>query len=789
MTFACHECWAVFVRSEHLQRHMEGHMGMRPFSCGECTASFSRKDILVRHMQIHESPETPPAKQHRTPYVAQACLKCAKSKQRCDGQLPCGRCTSKRLQCSYPPSKSRRATQNTPGSVASQNQGLQNEANHTGFCDQPGLNQQLQSSTESDTTSLSYWPPSNNESMTGLSSQPSLAPDQNIGSVFGVYGDFEWSGPSDAGAFWGLETYLSLGAMPTLSSPSALESSQSLADATPNLQPPASSGPEVGRPETDKLAPRVTQTLESPHSSNGRLSDRSLSATNDCIDPDSDAWRAEDYCHVPRLSEDVYQEMIKHFARYNRDDEYWSIFTSSDFPPITHINTFIQVYFEEFHSLLPFLHKASFAPTKDQWILSLGVAAIGSIFSRVANSSVASFNLVELLRRAIHVQSERVRSSQPDISFVQAVLLNQLGMMFGPETTRIEAVPVTRALLETLCRKTACYTNFDAFCQPLDSENSGEDNWADWIKKESLRRLFYSVWILDCEYNCFWSGLGIVTIDCLQLPAPLHPKLWEAPSQETWKKHKTLHEPVPFGTVLSEFYRTRKIDSSDPFNTLLLIVGVKYHAERLNRAPIYLGILQDHAKTLPPSRLSGAVESLSHLLSMLIYSPVQELYAFSGWRVDTAQRAIVHAKLRTWIQSTSEARTALMHACNAWSMIRRSKTGAQHETMGFLVATLLIWAWIKLGNRPEVDDMDLLLTVRLDEGKDHIKEWINNNEERRLYLGGVGCLWDMGADRRLLQESTNTLDSFDWPAAHTIASILREHYRSFDQVATVSPTT
>lgn len=246
---------------------------------------------------------------------------------------------------------------------------------------------------------------------------------------------------------------------------------------------------------------------------------------------------------------------------------------------------------------------------------------------------------------------------------------------------------------------------------------------------------------------------------------------------------------MPFGSVLSEFYRTEKIDTSDPFSTLLLIVGVKYHAERLDRAPIYLGILQDHAKTLPPSRLSGAVESLSHLLSMFIYSPVQELYAFSGWRVDTAQRAIVHAKLRTWIQSKSEARTALVHACNAWSMIRRSKTGAQHETMGFLVATLLIWAWIELGNRPEVDDVDLLFTVRLDEGKDHMKEWINNSEDRRLYLGGVGCLWDRGAGRRLLHESTNTLDSFDWPAAQMVASILREHYRSFHQAATTSSTT
>ncbi|KAI1052656.1 hypothetical protein LB507_009793 [Fusarium sp. FIESC RH6] len=732
-------------------------------------------------MQIHEPSETLPAKQHRTPYVAQACLKCAKSKQRCDGQLPCGRCTTKQLECSYPLSKNRRASQKTQKSVASHDQGLQDETTYTGLSHQSGPTQQLETSTGPDITSLSYWPPSGSE----LSSHPAFAPDPNSGSAFDVFGDFECPGSSDIGAFWGVESFLSLGGMPSLSSPLTTPSSQvqtaipQLAAATKNTPPPATSEPEMDRLQSETPTPRFTQALRSPHSSNQGSIDGSVSAINDFIDQDSDAWRAEDYCHVPRLTDDMYQEMTKHFARYNRDDEYWSTFTSSDFPPITHINTFIQVYFEEFHSLLPFIHKPSFAPMKDQWILSLGVAAIGSIFSRATNSRVTSINLLELLRRSIHVQSERVRSSQPDISFLQAVLLNQLGMMFGPDNTRIEAVPITRALLETLCRKMACCTNFDGFSLPHENEKSGEDNWADWINKESLGRLFYSIWILDCEYSCFWSGLGIVTIDCLQLPAPFHPKLWEASCQETWKKHRAFYKPMSFGTVLSEFYRTEKIDTSDPFSTLLLTVGVKYQPERLNRTPIYLGILQDHAKTLPPSRLSSAVESLSHLLSMFIYSPVQDLYAFSGWRVNTTQKATVHAKLRTWIHSKSEARTALMHACNAWSMIRRSKTGAQHETMGFLVATLLIWAWIELGNRPQVDDVDLLLTVRLDEGKGHMKEWINNNEDRRLYLSGVGCLWDRGAGRRLLHESTNTLDNFDWPAAQIVASILREHYMSF----------
>ncbi|KAH7147319.1 hypothetical protein DER46DRAFT_514833 [Fusarium sp. MPI-SDFR-AT-0072] len=317
------------------------------------------------------------------------------------------------------------------------------------------------------------------------------------------------------------------------------------------------------------------------------------------------------------------------------------------------------------------------------------------------------------------------------------------------------------ALIGTLCRRMACYTSFDDFGRPLETENSGHDNWADWIKKESLWRLFYSVW----------------------LPAPSHPSLWEASCQETWQENQNMssHRPLPFRNVLFEFYRTRKILNSDPFNTLLMNIGVKYHAEKLHHAPIYLNILQEHATTLPPTKLSGAVESFSHLLSMFIYLPVRELYAFSGWRVSSSQRAINNTKLRTWIRSKSEARASLIHACNAWSMIRKRKTGAQHEAMGFLFAAVMIWAWIELGKRPEVADLNLLSTVRLDEGNDLLKAWITNNKDRRLYLGGVGCLWEEGASRRLVHESAKTLEGLDWPQGQVLASTLQEHYKSFHQ--------
>ncbi|KAF5962655.1 hypothetical protein FBULB1_13950 [Fusarium bulbicola] len=357
----------------------------------------------------------PQSKHRRTAYIAKACLQCAKSKQRCDGQLPCGRCTSKSLECSYPASKSRRASRNAQSSVTNQDQAVENPSTCQNLDNQSELStQQLDNSSETRIATFPCWPPSDMGSVIGLSSQPSQAPDQNLGSVLDELGDFQAFGFSHIGAFWGSDIYPALeDQSPGLSWPLAPQFSlpqamiHDLAGAAPaqDMLTPASCEPAVESLEKEAPAPSFTQTFRSPHSSSEESNiTADASARNQSINQESDAWRAEDYRHVPRLTEDVYQEMTKHFERYNRDDEYWSPFTSNSFPPITHINIFIQVYFEEFHSLLPFLHQATFAPTKDTWMLSLGVAAVGCVFSRATNSGTTVYNLHEFLRRAIHVQ-------------------------------------------------------------------------------------------------------------------------------------------------------------------------------------------------------------------------------------------------------------------------------------------------------------------------------------------------------------------------------------------------
>ncbi|KAI0149318.1 hypothetical protein BJ166DRAFT_602076 [Pestalotiopsis sp. NC0098] len=101
MKFECSKCPRSFQRREHLKRHRRIHDGTKRFACPTCSKRFARSDILHRHEFIHTAIPPDPAGVQRK----RACLECAKARERCTKGLPCSRCTSKTLQCTYPEAK------------------------------------------------------------------------------------------------------------------------------------------------------------------------------------------------------------------------------------------------------------------------------------------------------------------------------------------------------------------------------------------------------------------------------------------------------------------------------------------------------------------------------------------------------------------------------------------------------------------------------------------------------------------------------------------------------------
>ncbi|OGM49782.1 hypothetical protein ABOM_001551 [Aspergillus bombycis] len=269
-------------------------------------------------------------------------------------------------------------------------------------------------------------------------------------------------------------------------------------------------------------------------------------------------------------------------------------------------------------------------------------------------------------------------------------------------------------------------------------------------KSKSRLRLFYCSWVLDCQHNWFWALPITIPIEFLQFPMPSHESTWNASSSVEWQ-HSLRNDPgshpsAPLRERPSEPHRTRSPLQLGAFNTLLLAMGVYCDAPRLRHTILYMDLLRQYAEILPPTNLTRVALDHIHLASIFLYIPARELFAFSGWQVSAAQQAKIATKLEKWMHNQSEALVELQH-------------------------------------RHDSKESDYMPTVRLDRGSTDVTVWATSTAVKRLYLGGVGCLWDGTAIERLLRVTAGILEGgMAWPQAQVAAPALGQHYYSWQHM-------
>lgn len=132
-----------------------------------------------------------------------------------------------------------------------------------------------------------------------------------------------------------------------------------------------------------------------------RQMDAGLPAT-EATGVDHSILEIENFAHVGRLSFEKYEEIVENLEIHANQPIYQT-FGSPVLPSAEVMNSFIQLYFEHFHDTMPFIHKSSFDPSKEHWILVLAIAATGCRFSQVPRSDLYGLKLTELVRRSIMV--------------------------------------------------------------------------------------------------------------------------------------------------------------------------------------------------------------------------------------------------------------------------------------------------------------------------------------------------------------------------------------------------
>jgi hypothetical protein len=102
-----------------------------------------------------------------------------------------------------------------------------------------------------------------------------------------------------------------------------------------------------------------------------------------------------------QIPQSSYTEIIESFAYTCSATSHYAKFYDAAFPSRQMLSQCIQLYRDNFESILPFIHPATFDVSSSHWLLILAMAAVGSHYLEIENSEGFTVAIHEFLRRAI----------------------------------------------------------------------------------------------------------------------------------------------------------------------------------------------------------------------------------------------------------------------------------------------------------------------------------------------------------------------------------------------------
>ncbi|GME28027.1 Transcription factor [Neofusicoccum parvum] len=485
------------------------------------------------------------------------------------------------------------------------------------------------------------------------------------------------------------------------------------------------------------------------------------------------------------------------------------------------INRFVQLYFEYFHPVLPFLHKPTFNERETPWLLVLAVATVGGHYARGRSSTRFVSTLREYLRRAIVISIEGGRSNPLQVWFAQVVLLSHISMVYSGKKELVLATLYQRNLLNMLCK------GISAGFSHHGREFSRMPSVEDWLDTELAARVVHATWLLDCQHSLHCDLPPPSTSPReLEPPLPCAEDIWntpvehvDKPPQEPLTMQEALHlahrgagDPFPrvgeFArriVVTAVYYESRVVlqaaASLQQSGALAHIMGASGmdraqlpSADPIATDAVYSCWRRSAAAALaclgPPAACHGAEHStlaqqLLHYVSIRLYVPLTRLCALTGWMA--SERATAHARgeLIRWIRLDGEsARRAVMHAAKLFALLRRRAVGSYFEAHYVLLATLTMWAYALL--EPEAVDQDSRArassrlpaasrVIRLDAIGDAQTEhwWTVEGIACAPNVGGVGSIQGRAGALRVVGEAQRLLlQRGAWPISQKFARVL-----------------
>ncbi|KAJ5533543.1 hypothetical protein N7494_010095 [Penicillium frequentans] len=497
------------------------------------------------------------------------------------------------------------------------------------------------------------------------------------------------------------------------------------------------------------------QITEDPRPLPNGQSEQYLRGT-DLTEEDRDILISEDYAHVPRPSNEIYESIYALYADVSRSSPEACL---PNLPSLDILHACTQLYFEHFHSGFPILHQA----------------AVGSQYSRLSTRAKVFTDLVKIVRVALLRKLNYALTMQNDLELAQTTLLFNISLLFGGSREGLMHLQYQRNVLVTMCRPLLVPGILFAKSWMLSNASIPNEDWSRWVVTESWKRVVYFTWELKVMECCQLIFLDLPTIiavsDLHECPGILSLLKMDVIDHERTDR---LSDPALWISTVSVYVADRQASQQQSLQLLSDTHTIPSHRNVNSTESVHVPRLEDdtvdtilssfqHAAT---QRRHGSpicliVAKLSLILRVLRFIKYRPLYLSSGWMAQTEEvRAarqhiaeLLHAKPR-------KARQGLLNAAQLFRIIRSQRQYDPFDSFVLLMVVLYIWNY----DRYVVSHSSLNggneETLRIDQNidADLQEEWIAGTKRKQLHISGIGVLNGQDSMSRILKEAMRILN-------------------------------
>ncbi|KAL1967885.1 hypothetical protein VTN77DRAFT_2302 [Rasamsonia byssochlamydoides] len=442
----------------------------------------------------------------------------------------------------------------------------------------------------------------------------------------------------------------------------------------------------------------------------------------------------------------TYEQMRRAFDQLCCTENFlFSPFETNYFPSTETLDCFIRHYLDSFQPVYPIFHLPTFDANKGHWILTVAISAVGCHVVNSPEAARCASAFHEFIRRAIQVEKERYLPGPVPIWLLQAMLLNCIGLLHSGSARANEAgLSIFGDLVRLSNREKLLSVSRRSQNTWLDLSTGR--TWEAWIDNEVRRRTGYCIWLLDCTLAYAFDVRPHLTLDDAQAPLPSHEGLWQAKSEEAWRRlhERSSDENVSLYSATQILYIEKKLvpgigefshvllvhalyqrmwevgdyfrrplscwnptakkqsrDSAIPSGSVWL-PGIPVYSKWRNSACDCLDILHWTANGTIAKAAGLEHPTVLHLHAarIVLLVPFREIRALATsvargtlqW--SEHEKAIEWHHIWRWVKHDQyKARLALIHAGSVLWYVRRYSTNAFHEPVAVFLATLTLWAY------------------------------------------------------------------------------------------------